>query len=192
MAPGAKIPRSEDVYKVACQFYMADLLIRKRPDRASMREETRVPEATIIAFTVELFLKCIYIEQKDEDPGKHKHNLYQLYLELDAKTRQRIQELWDIQMRPVMVEMNERNGQPVVPTDILGCLKTSKDAFRTLRYIYEQGGSETKFNLSGMHTVLLDYILEMRPDWAPPKVRWRSPKGDVVKGSGVYKKSKVI
>jgi hypothetical protein len=190
MAPKA-VPKSEDVYKVACQFYMADVLIRQRPDRAVLREETRLAECTIIAFTVELFLKCIYIEQNKEDPGRHKHNLYKLYSELGAKTRQRIQDIWNIQARPVMVAMNERSGEQSAPTDILDCLKTSKDAFKTLRYIYEEGGNAA-YHLSGMHTVLLDYIAEMRPDWPPPTHRWRSPKGDVVKGSGFFKKGKIM
>jgi hypothetical protein len=61
---------SKKAYKIACEFYVIQVLTRQRPDRDALRAHTRTSEAAIEALSVELFLKCIFIEEQNASPRK--------------------------------------------------------------------------------------------------------------------------
>jgi hypothetical protein len=92
------------------------------------------PSMVLSAFTIELFLKCLLLlEGKEIDPT---HHLNVLWKKLSHKRKRRIEEAWDKEARPKIIQINQQFGLGV-PSDLPNALVRCGRAFEHIRYGYE-------------------------------------------------------
>ena len=97
------------------------------------------PSMVLSAFSAELWFKCIiFIEKNDLVRG---HLLFELFKELSPSSQSRLTELWTewVSENPVIkrvVDINEKELEPIA-LDFEKSLESGSDAFRELRYVYE-------------------------------------------------------
>ena len=123
------------------------------------------PLIVLGALTTELFLKClICIETGDTPRG---HNLRELFDQLNAATRARIQNMWDsgiaLRRRKEWDEI-ERFGLKM-PRDLPSALAKGSNAFERIRYSYEENTEGLHYYLEDLPPLLEGLILEMKPEF---------------------------
>lgn len=123
------------------------------------------PLIVLGALTTELFLKClICIETGDKPRG---HNLRELFDQLNAATRARIQNMWDsgiaLRRRKEWDEI-ERFGLKM-PRDLPSALAKGSNAFERIRYSYEENTEGLHYYLEDLPPLLEGLILEMKPEF---------------------------
>jgi hypothetical protein len=115
-------------------------------------------------FATELYFKCLLCLETGGVPQTH--NLKTLFDALLPKTRKRLQELWDIDIRKperqkVLAHIRTFPDGHKLREDLPGALKLGADAFRELRYIYET--QRSYFLLADFPNLLRAVILERIP-----------------------------
>ena len=112
------------------------------------------------ALASELFLKCLLLIE-NKPPGRT-HLLNKLYEELNDSTKARIESGWATMMghRAGDIEAREREYGIEIPRDLPTALADCGDAFRLLRYIYEDPAAP-KFYITDLPVVLQDVILDI-------------------------------
>jgi hypothetical protein len=125
------------------------------------------------AFASELYLKCLLCLETGKIPQTH--NLKTLFDALSPETRQRLQELWDVDLhRPerqkVIAHIRTLPHSNKLRLDLPSVIKLGAEAFRELRYFYES--ERSFFLLSDFPNLLRAVILERMP-WleaiSPPR-----------------------
>jgi hypothetical protein len=123
------------------------------------------PGIVLGALTIELFLKClISIEAGDTPRG---HNLKELFDQLSAPTRTRIQNLWDSDIatrRNKAWDDLERLGLKMA-RDLPSALTKGSNAFERIRYSYEGNTQDLHYYLEDLPALLEGLILEMKPEF---------------------------
>jgi hypothetical protein len=123
------------------------------------------PVIVLGAFTTELFLKClICIETGLTTRG---HDLKDLFNQLSAPTRTRIQHFWDSNIATRTNkgwDERERHGLKM-PRDLQLALAKGSNAFDRVRYSYEGNTEGVHYYLDDLSAMLERLILEMKPEF---------------------------
>ena len=120
-----------NVFQLACKFASTETYIRNtnNPKAAFMASPSMV-----LAFAIELFLKCLLLLEGKEIDRIHTLNV--LYRRLSHNRKRRIEEVWEKEARPKVGKLNRQFGF-AHPTDLPNALVTCARAFEHLRYGYE-------------------------------------------------------
>jgi hypothetical protein len=130
------------------------------------------PVIVLSAFTTELFLKClIRIEAASAMPRTH--DLKELFDQLSAATRTRLQNLWDSDVatrRSKRWNELEKFGLKM-PRDLPSALAKGSNAFDRIRYSYEGNTENLHYYLEDLPALLERVILEMKPEFEASRRR---------------------
>jgi hypothetical protein len=149
----------KSVFDLACKFAISEAHLRheSNPNARYMAS----PSMVLSAFTVELFLKCLLLlEGKEIDPT---HRLNVLWKKLSHKQKRRIEETWDKEARPKVIQLNQQYGLGV-PSDLSNALVRCGRAFEHMRYGYEDPDRQV-FYLGDLPPILWRAIVDIRPEW---------------------------
>jgi hypothetical protein len=133
-------------------------------------------------FATELYLKCLLYLETGKVPQTH--NLKTLFDGLGLETRQRLQELWDNDLRrpvrqKVIAHIRTLPDGKKLRLDLPSVFKLGANAFVELRYFYER--EQSFFLLSDFHNLLRTVILERMRWWDRP---WLNQQRAVAASSG--------
>lgn len=120
------------------------------------------PIITNTAFTIELYIKCIYmIEKRQPVQG---HFLDKLYRKLSKESRDIIEAIYDMLVPQSQTIMMLKQQVPDMKIDLDSVLKEMSGAFVKWRYSYE--GNLTGFPASGpVIDALRGRIKILKPEW---------------------------
>jgi hypothetical protein len=157
---------AREVFKLACRYCAADYHIRniENPNANYMAPTTMA----LSAFATELLLKClVLLENKEFDKI---HALDNLFKTLSHRQQREIDAHWEAEARSKIKPLCQRFGYP---SDLSNALFKCRDAFRQLRYGYENP-DEPFFYLGELPAILWHEIIKARPDWESES-EWRPP-----------------
>jgi len=132
---------------------------------ASTRPELIVPRTVLLAFSLELYLKCIITLEGKEYIGIH--HLEKLFSELEGDTQTVIKACY-----------NQRNGNAAaaaleykklgisVSHDFESALSLSSNAFQKFRYAFEKPSEMFGWMADDILQCVRATILARNPDWA--------------------------
>jgi hypothetical protein len=143
-------PRSKakalDIFIVAEQIRFAGKLATLIPHHPSLRipalafaHDQNLPTASTVcsAFSLELYFKCL-IRLGRKSFGRE-HDLAQLFALIGRRNRTKIRTYWHDHSATVRSYLDRAYGDDAPKVDFDFVLSVSKDAFVTMRYIYERG-----------------------------------------------------
>jgi hypothetical protein len=146
----------------------SDQLLRKIGKPGSGWELAIAPPAMVLSsFAGELFLKSLLVLEKGEAPPTHR--LDTLFKRVSHKRQRRIQELWEADARPKIMQLCQSMK---VPSDLSNALVKCGSAFENLRYYYEK--PEVNYYIGDFAWIVMRVIVELKPEWTPqetPPVR---------------------
>ena len=162
-----------DIFIVAEQFRFAGKLATLVPHHPSLRipalafaHDQNLPTASMVcsAFSLELYFKCL-IRLGRKSFGRE-DDLAKLFALIGRQSRAKIKKYWNNHSETVRsyVERAYESDAPKVDFDFV--LTASKDAFVTMRYIYERGIEPNKGWLTD--TIVegaRNTILDKHPEW---------------------------
>jgi hypothetical protein len=169
-------PNALDIFIVAEQFRFAGKLATLVPHHPSLRipelafaQGQNLPTAAMVcaAFSLELYFKCLIRIGQKSYTGEH--DLSKLFSLIGRRTRTQIRRYWNDhsdQVRQDVTQTFEEDGLPAPNLNFDYVLSASKDAFRTMRYIFEKGIDTHKGWLGD--TIVEGArltILEKYPEW---------------------------
>jgi hypothetical protein len=157
-----------EIFNHACRFLSSDQLLRKIGKPGSGWELAIAPPAMVLSsFAAELFLKSLLVLEKGEAPPTHR--LDTLFKRVSHKRQRRIQELWEADARPKIMQLCQSMK---VPSDLSNALVKCGSAFENLRYYYEK--PEVNYYIGDFAWIVMRVIVELKPEWTPqetPPVR---------------------
>jgi len=158
----AKTTNPFDVFKQALDFMLCDETLRRTDSMHQMAIVAR-PSIVLSAFASELFLKCLLLI---EGKGTHNcHDLHVLYKKLSPQAQTLIASKWDFPTRRAAeIAFAEMESGQKMPTDLDSALIRGGNAFKKMRYIYEDPLG-TDFYLIDLPRILHDVILALKPEW---------------------------
>jgi hypothetical protein len=130
------------------------------------------PVVVLGALTTELFLKCLICIETGN--ASHGHDLKELFDELRAETRARIEHAWDndiVAFRSKEWDGIEKFGLKM-PRDLPSALAKGSEAFKRIRYSYEGNTEGAHFYVGDLPALLEKFILEIKPEFETS--RWKS------------------
>ena len=162
-----------DIFIVAEQFRFASKLATLVPHHPSLRipalafaHDQNLPTASMVcsAFSLELYFKCL-IRLGRKSFGRE-HDLAKLFALIGYRNRTKIRKYWNDHSGTVRSYLDLAYGDDAPKVDFDFVLSASKDAFVTMRYIYESGIEPNKGWLSdtiveGTRTTILDKYPEL-------------------------------
>ena len=165
-------PKPQDncfkIFQHATHFHESDHRLRNSVPQDGPDQWPLVahPSMVLSVFASELYLKSLLCLETGKVPRTH--NLKALFRDLSPAARRRIEELWDAyavhpDRQKTWAAIRAKPGGHELRTDLAYALDVGADAFRELRYIYEEGGS--KFLLHDFHNLVRQVILERMPWW---------------------------
>jgi HEPN domain-containing protein len=133
-------PDAKAVYDHARRFVKTDELLRALAKKnPQVRVWCQSPSMVISTFASELMLKCLLILE-NKNPSRD-HNLLTLFNRLDSPHRKQIEDLWNAKQASAAVkkQLDEHEDQfgIKIPRDLQTALQDCQDAFKWLRYEYE-------------------------------------------------------
>ena len=121
-------------YNHACRFLASDQLLRKIGNPGSGWEHTiDTPTMVLSSFAAELFLKSLLVLEKGKAPPQHRLDV--LFKRVSHKRQRRIQEFWEADARPKIMQFCQSMN---VPSDLSNALVKCGSAFENLLYYYEK------------------------------------------------------
>jgi hypothetical protein len=144
----------------------------------------------ISALNSELFFKCLICIETGLVPRGH--HLFRLFTQLSARTRSRIEELWDNEVVPFREarwkQIEAALGRPI-KRDLASALEGGSVAFEKIRYSYEGNNDDVEFYISDLPRLLGRVVVELKPEFAflrrpfseVPKI---APESEQPHGSG--------
>jgi hypothetical protein len=160
------LPDPRKVYIHGTRFLFTEHHLRQTiPAGGHASEWAAMPAMIISAFSAELFLKTILLLEEQRPPDVH--HLGTLFKRIKShKTKRRIEKLWDasVAAHAADFEKNEKILGFPIPRDLRTALHDCGDAFKTMRYAYEDF-SKVKFYIGELAKIVQLVILEIRPDW---------------------------
>ncbi|MBC6988557.1 hypothetical protein [Hymenobacter sp. BT491] len=131
-------------------------------------ESLMFPIASLGAFTLELYFKCLLLEQIGRlNPGeKMTHNLVELFNALPDETKLTISRYSDefVSRDPDYEAMKQ-----VIPgfsTSVEYFIESGQNAFEEFRYLYESDATSPMYIMGTVVWAARKYILELHPEWA--------------------------
>jgi hypothetical protein len=96
------------------------------------------PRLLVDSFAIELYLKCLFVLEKDSAPPEQ-HDLQELFDALDPATKDIIRKTFQgkVQTDPILSNLDEINPDALKVTDFERSLAAAKSTFHKRRYRYE-------------------------------------------------------
>lgn len=96
------------------------------------------PKLLVDSFAVELYLKCLYVQDKKEAPPRE-HDLLKLFEALEDAIQALIREAFyrSVHDHPILSILHLFNPGAVKTTDFNRALEAARDTFDKRRYLYE-------------------------------------------------------
>jgi hypothetical protein len=174
--PNTLTPKPLDIFIVAEQFRYAGKFATLIPKLAAanpgwfdVASDLNMPTAAMVcaAFSLELYFKCLIRIGRKSYAGVH--DLSKLFSIIGRRNRNKIKKYWNDHCQQVKTDVEQtfaEDGLSAPRVDFDYVLSASKDAFRTMRYIYEKGIDTHKGWLGD--TIVegaRSAILEKHPEW---------------------------
>src|SRR5260370_30188901 len=154
-------PNTFDVFAHARRFLSTEQYLSNGPGDNNWRLNIALPTLVLSAFAAELFLKCLLILETGEAPANI-HLLHVLFRRVSHKRQQRINELWDLEARPKILEIALKEN---LPLDLPGALSKCSRAFERIRYGYEDNWSNVIYYIADLPRITHNVIVEIKPEW---------------------------
>lgn len=118
--------------------------------------------ATNAAFSLEMYLKCLFLLEEGRAPRGH--DIHRLFHALSHSTQSELTEAHEnfVSSNPSFVQRARRTQSP---TDLETLLRLGRSAFTDFRYAHERIPSETVWGLNGLIKCVRERILELQPSW---------------------------
>jgi hypothetical protein len=153
---------AKDIYNSANNFLAAANVLNEKLSETNDIGTYIAPIITNTAFTIELYLKCIYMIEKGRPTQGH--YLDKLYGQLSKESRDMIEAIYDMLVSQSPTVMILKQKVPDMRTDLNSVLKEMSRAFIKWRYSYE--GNITGFPASGpIIDALRTRIKMLKPEW---------------------------
>lgn len=153
---------AKDIYQSANNFLAASNALNEKLTLTNDIGTYIAPIITNTAFSIELYLKCLYLIEKGK-PAKG-HFLDKLYRDLTKETREIIEVTYDMLVPQSQTIALLKQKVPNMKTDLESVLKEMSNSFVKWRYSYE--GGITGFPASGPLIDAIRLRIKMlKPDW---------------------------
>jgi hypothetical protein len=125
-----------------------------------------------LAFSLEVYLKCLGMLDGKSIVGIH--DLEDLYMQLEPATKEKAEQIYDEVRKNDSrclrdAEAVRRAGEdPEDYFSLAAALKKSANAFKRLRYVYEET-EVSDFTLNPLIIAIHRIILERKPEWNPAR-----------------------
>ena len=147
---------------------LIDTVLKDSPPESRPQEMgiISLPAMAISAFSSELYFKCLLCLERNDVPGDH--NLKRLFEALQVRTRQELDDLWDIHIRrpenKILIEQmrHEPKGEEI-QLDLRYALNVGANSFMELRYFYEK--EQSYFLILDLPNLIRVVILKRIPTW---------------------------
>jgi hypothetical protein len=154
---------AKDIYNTANNFLAAANVLNEKLSETNDIGTYIAPIITNTAFSIELYLKCIYMIEKGQ-PAPNIHHLDKLYRKLSKESRDMIEAIYDMLVPQSQTLMVLKQKVPEMKTDLDSVLKEMSSAFIKWRYSFE--GNITGFPASGpIIDALRSRIKMLKPEW---------------------------
>ena len=168
-------PKPLHIFVVADQFRAASKLAVLIPVLAITIPELHdartlyLPTASMVcsAFSLELYFKCLIRIGRKAYP-RSMHDLSKLFSIIGERNRIKIKRCWLQNSDQVRIDIQNsyaESGRSMPKIDFNFVLSASKDAFTTMRYIYEGVDSDTGWLADTIVECTRQTILEIHPEW---------------------------
>ncbi len=168
--------RPLDIFIVAEQFRFTGKLATLIPHhpvfqirQLAFARDQNLPTAAMVcaAFSLELYFKCL-IRIGRKSFGRE-HDLVKLFALIGRRNRTKIKRYWNVnsdRVRSYVERTFEDDGSTPPTVDFEYVLSASKDAFITMRYVYEKG---IETNTGWLADTIVEgtriAILDIHPEW---------------------------
>ena len=156
------------IFVHASRFHESNIRLRGSVPADKPEHVPRVahPAMMLSVFASELYLKCLLSMEIGKVPNTH--HLKALFRDLQPATRERLEDLWDQDIRRpqrqrVLDHIRTLPGGQNLRLDLAYALDVGANSFIELRYLYET--NETYFILGDFPNLLQTVILERQPSW---------------------------
>ena len=156
-----KVVDPERIFGHARAFEWACSVLGEKRGKIA-EQKWSLPMGTNAAFTLELYLKCLLVIERDE--YFEGHDLKRFFCRLKGRTQNllRAHHAEFIKDKPDFKAMAQ-SGRKV---DLETLLKEARNSFMEFRYAYEEPyGKETSFALGGLILGIKQIIFERFPEW---------------------------
>jgi hypothetical protein len=159
-------PKDLDPLKIFIQannFVLAHhVLVMQRTD---WMQATAYAAMVVAAFASELYMKTLICLEGNQVPNSHdRKNLFEM---ISADRKARTEYHWDkvTLKNEHQLLAAERDLKSVIPRDLDTALLLGRDAFDSLRYVYEERQRTGGFHLGDLPACLREVIVEINPHW---------------------------
>ena len=164
-------PKPLDIFIVADQFRLVGktlTIITRHPAFPVMHNQNPVTASMVCAaFSLELYFKTL-IRMGRKTYG-NEHDLSKLFYKIGRRPRRKIRKYWNenSSVVPAYVEsVYGKDGNPIPNVTFDWVLSASKDAFVSMRYIYEVGiAPDTGWLADTIVEAARHTIIERNPTW---------------------------
>jgi hypothetical protein len=138
-------------------------------DIKNTRLALEVAQATMAlsALNSELFLKCLICLETGSVPAGH--YLDELFDQLSAETKQRIEEIWVSEIvplrDPIWKQLETAKDEKPIDRSFRAAILEGRKAFEEIRYSYEPGSLGSRYYIGDLPRLLWLVILEKKPEW---------------------------
>jgi hypothetical protein len=159
----------EKLFEHAGCFYQAlNVLHAVAPHpRENLHGAVTLAEPVVVlgALTTELFLKCLICLETGK--ASHGHDLKELFDELSAEVRARIELAWNNDIVPLRRKEWDRIEAfgLTMPRDLPSALVKGSETFKRIRYSYEGNTEGVHFYVGDLPALLEKLILEIKPEF---------------------------
>lgn len=154
---------AKDVFKTGEQFYATSILINRKLFETGHEHLYVAPLNTNLSLAIELYLKCLYIIDKNQKPP-NSHKLINIYKDLDEETQMIINELYNdvVSIDEDIIQLKQYSSD--VAVDLESALKQMSQAFVNWRYTHE--GEYKSFIVGDIFSYVLRLLIKYKnPNW---------------------------
>jgi len=129
-------PDCRKMYQLAEHYSEASRLLAEQAK--GERWGCSAPQLLVDSFAVELYLKCLFVLDKNIAPPE-KHDLQMLFYDLNPYTQVAVREAFKrtVGSDPILPHLNVINPDALKVTDFERSLAAAKNTFDKRRYLYE-------------------------------------------------------
>jgi len=154
---------AKDIFNSASSFDWASVAVIEKSDQTNDVGTFMAPFVTLSAFSIELYLKCIYTIEYGKD-APYQHDLDKLFSKLTDESRVVIRMFYDMFVEKDVVVNAMLVQVPEAKIDLDSVLKESGKAFEKWRYSYQR--NITGFPASRpLIQALRARIQILKPEW---------------------------
>ena len=144
-------------------FHEAASVLMKAEKSGNASRALAVPASANLAFSCELYLKCLlFIEAKKVQA---EHHLKLLFDGLEISTQEAIVKAWNASILK-MVSTDQKSMAENHELDLVVALQRYGKAFEVLRYVYDASPDQIEFGMYHLGDVLRKFIFSIKPEWS--------------------------